>query len=133
SRDSAGAQLALQLAAVRLVLTQGAIDVFVALAGGIAPESLAAATGTVYHPPASAQAADMGTLSDDGLTVHLVAGALGNLLEDVDLVLSQGGAGTATQQAVSMGLPVVSTADPDDRPKRQRDDRALLGPSWIPA
>src|SRR5690606_12651408 len=54
SRDSAGAQLALQLAAVRLVLTQGAIDVFVALAGGIAPESLAAATGTVYHPPASA-------------------------------------------------------------------------------
>jgi uncharacterized protein (TIGR03492 family) len=56
-------------------------------------------------------------------------GAVGNLIEGTDVVLSQ--AGTATIQAIGLGRPVITFNAVSDRPKRVRDEQRLFGDAWI--
>jgi uncharacterized protein (TIGR03492 family) len=74
----------------------------------------------------SVEAADMGTLVDDHLTIHMAkGGALGNLVEGSDLVLSQ--AGTATIQSLGLGKPAITFVNPRDRRSRFTDEQMLFG------
>lgn len=125
SRANTPANLAMQVSALERVPRAGSADIFVALATGIDPADLADATGFTWHPPYGQSSTDAGDLVGKGLTLHLVTGAMGNVLEAADLVLAQ--AGTATQQALGLGKPVVSYNDPANRPKRMADEQALMG------
>jgi uncharacterized protein (TIGR03492 family) len=79
--------------------------------------------------PSTNEAADLGMLMGEGLMVHLATGVAGNLIEAADLVLSQ--AGTATQQALGMGKPVITFNRADNRKKRMADEQALMGEARI--
>ncbi len=125
SREWTGESLALQIAALTKLPTDVAPDVFLALAGGIDPEDLADRTGFVFAPPESGEKSDAGTLSGQGLTLHLARGVAGTLIEKTDLVLSQ--AGTGTQQALGLGKPVITFNRAGNRAKRMRDEQALMG------
>ncbi|MHB1111527.1 MAG: hypothetical protein ACYCZU_14580 [Devosia sp.] len=125
SRDRTAANFALQIAALAEVPDALRPDVFVAVAEGIEPQSLAGAAGLQFHPPTGQEQADLGTLTGRGLTVHLTRGALGNLLAASGLLLSQ--AGTATIQALGSGKPVITFTRPTDRMKRFREENLLFG------
>jgi len=125
SREQTAENFALQIAALAGLPEPSRPDVFVAVADGIAIDSLARAAGLQFSPPASAEAADLGTLSGRGLAVHLARGAFGNLLAASDLVLSQ--AGTATIQALGSGKPVITFTRPADRMKRFLEENRLFG------
>jgi uncharacterized protein (TIGR03492 family) len=125
SRQWVEESFARQVEALRRLPEASRPDLFLALAGGIPAEALGRAAGLAHSPPASGEAADRGTLSDGTLTVHVAQGALGNLVEASDLVLSQ--AGTATIQALGLGRPVVTFVTPRDRPSRVRDENAQFG------
>ncbi|KFL27679.1 hypothetical protein JP74_06265 [Devosia sp. 17-2-E-8] len=127
SRATTGESLALQVDALRQLPPDLRPDIFVAVAGGIDPTTLAQATGLTHQPPTSGETADLGTLLGDGLTLHLATGVTGNLIEASDVVLSQ--AGTATQQALGLGRPVITFDRPDNRRKRMADEQALMGES----
>ncbi|RDE10641.1 hypothetical protein [Pelagibacterium lacus] len=127
SRANTPANLSMQVAALEQVEGAGEAGIHVALATGIAPGDLAAATGLAWHPPEKTSSSDMGALVGKGLTLRLVAGAMGNVLQAADFVLAQ--AGTATQQALGLGKPVITYNDPANRPKRMADEQALMGES----
>lgn len=125
SRQWVGESFALQVEALRSLADDDRPDVFLALAGGVEPAELARESGMTYRPGSGREADDRGVLGDDALTVHVAQGALGNLLEASDLVLSQ--AGTATIQALGSGRPVITFITARDRPSRVRDESALFG------
>jgi uncharacterized protein (TIGR03492 family) len=125
SRQLVGESFALQVAALRKLPPEAVPDIFLAVAGTISPAALADAAGLTLAGPASGEAADIGTLSDGNLTIHMARGAFGNLLEASDLVLSQ--AGTATIQALGTGRPAITFINPRDRGSRVRDENALSG------
>jgi len=125
SRADAVESFARQVAALRRLPPDLLPDIFVALAGGVAPVALAEAAALRHTGPLTGDAADMGTLRDDRLTLHLARGATGNLLHAADIVLSQ--AGTATVQAVGLGKPVITFRDPRERQSRFRAESALFG------
>ena len=115
SRAETAANFALQIEAVRRLPKELAPDVFLALAPGIDPAPLAAAAGLASDPD---------TMRGD-ITVHVVRGMLGDLVDASDVVLSQ--AGTATVQTLGLGKPVISFTRPNDRMSRHRDETALFG------
>jgi uncharacterized protein (TIGR03492 family) len=119
SRAETAANFALQLEALRRLPQNLMPDVFLALAPGLDPQPLAHAAGFSV-------AGD--TLIGD-VTVHVVQGALGDLVAASDVVLSQ--AGTATVQTVGLGKPVLSFTRPTDRMSRHRDESRLFGDSRI--
>lgn len=129
SRQSTLENFALQVAALRRLPPDLTPDVFLAAAGSIPAEAFAQSAGLRFAGPMSGEAADLGTLSDDALTVHVAGGAAGNLIAASDVVLSQ--AGTATIQALGLGKPVISFTSPRDRPSRTRDESALFGAARV--
>jgi uncharacterized protein (TIGR03492 family) len=129
SRATTAYSLKMQVDALKLLPPQLVPDVFVAIAKGIDPQRLATATGLTYKSGDSNESADRGTLTGKGLTLHLAHGVLGNLIEVSDVVLSQ--AGTATQQALGLGTPVITFNRADNRAKRMADEQALMGEARI--
>jgi uncharacterized protein (TIGR03492 family) len=119
SREATAENFALQVAALRKVPETLRPDVFLALAGGVAPEALADASGLTWT--------GLGFTGD--LTVHAARGALGDLVENSDVVLSQ--AGTATIQSIGLGRPVISFIRPGDRMRRHDDESRLFGESRL--
>ena len=130
SRALTGESFALQIGALKRVPAETRPDVFVAVAGSVSVEDLAKAAGLTRVPMLSSEPDDLGTLSGDGLTVHLARGrAMGNLLAVSDVVLSQ--AGTASIQALGLGKPVITFANPRDRRSRFEDEQRLFGPARV--
>ena len=125
SREWTGESLNLQVEALIRLPTHLTPDVFLALAGGIDPKMLAAETGLSFVPPTGDETSDAGMLTGKELEIHLARGVVGNLIEGSDLVLSQ--AGTGTQQALGLGKPVITFNRASNRPKRMRDEQALMG------
>lgn len=115
SRDKTAANFALQVEALLRLPVELRPDVFLALAGGVDPEDLAKAAGLRW--------AGDGFTGD--LDVHVARGALGDLVEQTDLVLSQ--AGTATIQSLGLGTPVISFTRPGDRMQRHADESRAFG------
>ena len=115
SRDLTAANFALMVEALRRVPAELEPDVFLALAGGVDPEELAQVAGLTWT--------GLGFTGD--LTVHAARGALGNFVENSDVVLSQ--AGTATIQSLGLGRPVITFVRPGDRMKRHLDENRLFG------
>ncbi|WP_127144784.1 hypothetical protein [Pelagibacterium montanilacus] len=125
SRAGTAEAMAIQIAAIER-LRRTDLDLFAALAPGIEPDQIASATGLDHRPPFRPRGCDLGVLMGrGGLIVHLTRGAVGNVLEASDVVLSQ--AGTATQQALGLGKPVISMRSPGTRAKRVTDEAALMG------
>ena len=129
SRQTTADSLAMQIGALTLLSDEWAPDIFVAVATGIDPKDLAKATGLTYRAGTGQQHADLGMLEGQGLQLHLAHGVLGNLIEGSDLILSQ--AGTATQQALGLGKPVITFNRADNRAKRMRDEQSLMGEARI--
>lgn len=130
SRALTGESFALQIGALKRVPAETRPDVFVAVAGSVSVEDLAKAAGLTRVPMLSSEPDDLGTLSGDGLTVHLARGrAMGNLLAVSDVVLSQ--AGTASIQALGLGKPVITFANSRDRRSRFEDEQRLFGPARV--
>ncbi len=105
----------MQVAALRGLPDALRPDVFLALAASLDPQELARAANLEWT----------GERFTGDVTIHAARGALGDVLDASDLVLSQ--AGTATVQAIGMGRPVISVSRPKDRPKRIRDESRLFG------
>jgi uncharacterized protein (TIGR03492 family) len=130
SRQLTAESFSLQVAALRTISPVLRPDIFVAVAGGVAVEDLARAAGLERIGLLSSEANDLGTLGDDGLVLHLARGsALGTLLDQSDIVLSQ--AGTATVQALGLGKPVITFINPRDRRSRFKDEQQLFGEARI--
>jgi uncharacterized protein (TIGR03492 family) len=119
SRDLTAPNFALMVDALRRVPANLQPDIFLALAGGVDPEDLAMAANLNWT--------GLGFTGD--LTIHAARGALGNLAENSDVVLSQ--AGTATIQALGLGKPVITFIRPGDRMKRHLDENKLFGDSRL--
>lgn len=130
SRALTGESFALQIAALRRVSQDRRPDIFLAVAGSVSVEDLARAAGLTRVPMLSSEPDDLGTLSGDGITVHMARGrAMGNLLAVSDVVMSQ--AGTASIQALGLGKPVITFVNPRDRRSRFEDEQRLFGPARI--
>jgi len=126
SRALTAESFTLQIAALRTLPDELRPDVFLAVAGSVNVDELAKQTGLRRTSMLSAEAADMGALADDHLTIHMAkGGALGNLVEGSDLVLSQ--AGTATIQSLGLGKPAITFVNPRDRRSRFTDEQMLFG------
>lgn len=115
SRGETAANFALQVDAIRRLPEALRPDVFLALAAGVDAAELAQAAGLTWD----------GAAMRGDLVVQVACGALGDLVEGSDLVLSQ--AGTATIQSLGLGRPVISFTRPGDRMKRHRDESRLFG------
>ncbi|MGV8832397.1 MAG: hypothetical protein ACOH2N_10510 [Devosia sp.] len=126
SRALTAESFELQIDALRSLPAEQRPDVFVAVAGGINIDDLAKLTGLRRTHMLSAESDDLGELTDGKLRVHLArGGAMGNLLDASDLVLSQ--AGTATVQALGLGKPAITFVNPRDRRSRFVDEQKLFG------
>lgn len=126
SRALTAESFALQVAALRTIPEELRPDVFLAVAGSVNVDDLAKRTVLRRTSMLSVEAADLGELADDNLTIHMAkGGALGNLVEGSDLVLSQ--AGTATIQSLGMGKPAITFVNPRDRRSRFTDEQMLFG------
>jgi uncharacterized protein (TIGR03492 family) len=119
SRDLTAANFALMADGLRHLPAEVQPDIFLALAGGIDPEDLARAASLTWT--------GLGFTGD--LTIHAARGALGNLVANSDVVLSQ--AGTATIQSLGLGRPVITFVRPGDRMKRHLDENKLFGESRL--
>ena len=117
SRDQTAVNFALQVEALLRLPAELRPDVFLGLAAGIDPAELARAAGLIW---------DGRDFSGD-LTVHVAQHALGNLVDNSDVVLSQ--AGTATIQSLGLGRPVITFIREGDRMKRHEDENRLFGDS----
>ncbi|MEP7240144.1 MAG: hypothetical protein ABI697_04595 [Devosia sp.] len=96
-------------------------DLFLAVASAIGAQPLAEASGLALVPGAG-----LGRLIGRGLDIALVPGdAMGDALDQSDLVLSQ--AGTATVQAIGLGRPAITFQNADDRASRFADENRLFG------
>lgn len=141
SRSTAAKNLSIQLEAVARLAPARRPDIFVAVAPGLEPETFIGAKGAQYLssaqyvPSKNQDTADLGALRGEWGTAFLArgaagrAGVLGNLLSAADVVLSQ--AGTATQQALGLGKPVIAIRFDNDRPKRIADEQALMGEARV--
>jgi uncharacterized protein (TIGR03492 family) len=129
SRHLVGESFGLQIAALRRLEPEILPDIFLAVAGPVSPSVLAEAAGLRLTGPMTGEPGDLGTLSDDTITVHMARGAIGNLLDASDLVLSQ--AGTATIQSLGLGKPAITFINPRDRGSRVRDENALFGEARV--
>ncbi|MHA6298417.1 hypothetical protein [Devosia sp. CAU 1758] len=130
SRALTGESFALQINALRRVPVEHRPDIFLAVAGNVSVEDLAKAAGLARMPLLSSEPDDLGTLSGDGLVVHMARGrAMGNLLDVSDIVLSQ--AGTASIQALGLGKPVITFVNQRDRRSRFEDEQKLFGPARV--
>ena len=130
SRALTGESFALQVAALRRLAPELQPDVFLAVAGGVKVDDLARGTGMHRTTMLSVESDDLGALSDGTLTIHMARGrAMGNLLATSDLVLSQ--AGTATVQALGLGIPAITFINPRDRRSRFRDEQTLFGAARV--
>lgn len=130
SRALTAESFALQVAALRKLEASLRPDVFLAVAGGVKVEELGKAAGLRRTATLSAESDDLGELSDGALTIHMArGGAMGNLLAESDLVLSQ--AGTATVQALGLGIPAVTFVNARDRRSRFRDEQTLFGDARV--
>ena len=130
SRALTGESFALQVAALRRLAPELQPDVFLAVAGGVKVDDLARGTGMHRTTMLSVESDDLGALSDGTLTIHMARGrAMGNLLGTSDLVLSQ--AGTATVQALGLGIPAITFINPRDRRSRFRDEQTLFGAARV--
>jgi uncharacterized protein (TIGR03492 family) len=125
SRQFTAESFALQIAALRALPDEQLPDIFLAVAGSVSIDDLARAAKLNRSGPLTGETGDLSTLRDDRLTVYMARGALGNLIEASDVVLSQ--AGTATIQALGLGRPVVTFRTFRDRRSRFRDEQALFG------
>lgn len=129
SRDTIAENLAVQLKAISMMPDDIQVDLFMALAGGVDPSELAKQLDMEYAAPKNDDGVDAGAFVGEGMKVYLSRGALGNLVEGSDVVLSQ--AGTATQQALGLGKPVITYNRADNRAKRMADEQALMGEARI--
>jgi len=130
SRALTAESFELQIDALRSLPEAQRPDVFLAVAGGINIDELARKTGLRRTHMLSAESDDLGVLSDGSLSVHMArGGAMGNLLDASDLVLSQ--AGTATVQALGLGRPAITFMNPRDRRSRFNDEQKLFGEARI--
>lgn len=121
---------ALQIAALRALPPEETPDIFLAVAGSTSIDDLARAAGLHRSGLLTGQSADLSTLRDGQLTIHMARGsALGNLIAASDLVMSQ--AETATVQAVGLWRPVISFRTFRDRGSKFRDEQGLFGLSRI--
>ncbi|WP_193336771.1 glycosyltransferase family protein [Devosia beringensis] len=126
SRALTSESFELQIDALRTLPEAERPDIFLAVAGGINIDDLAKKTGLRRTHMLSVEPDDLGELTDGTLTVHMArGGAMGNLLEASDVVLSQ--AGTATVQALGLGRPVITFVNPRDRRSRFSDEQKLFG------
>ena len=126
SRALTAESFSLQIAALRLIPEEQRPDIFVAVAGSVSVEDLAKAASLRRTALLSAEADDLGELSDGHLTVHMARGvAMGNLIAASDVVLSQ--AGTATIQSLGLGRPAITFMNPRDRRSRFNDEQNLFG------
>ena len=119
SRDLTAANFALMVEAILRLPAELQPDVFLALAGGVDPLALAKAAGLSWD----------GARFTGDLTVHVAQSALGTLVDNSDVVLSQ--AGTATIQSLGLGRPVITFIRPGDRMKRHLDENRLFGDSRL--
>lgn len=117
SREQTADNFALQVEAIRRLPEPLKPDVFLALADGIDPAGLATAAGLTWT----------GLNFTGDMVIHTARGALGDLVEASDVVLSQ--AGTATIQSLGLGRPVVTFVRDTDRSKRFTDENRLFGES----
>lgn len=126
SRALTAESFALQVEALRTLPADLRPDVFLAVAGSANVEELAKKAGLTRTSMLSAEASDLGELSDGDLTIRMArGGAMGNLLAASDVVLSQ--AGTATVQALGLGKPAITFINPRDRRSRFTDEQMLFG------
>ncbi len=126
SRALTSESFTLQVEAIRGLPAELRPDVFLAVAGSVSVDDLARAGGLTRTSMLSAEPGDIGQLTDGEFTIHMVRGsAMGNLLEESDLVLSQ--AGTATVQALGLGRPVITFINPRDRRSRFEDEQRMFG------
>src|SRR5690606_36481806 len=130
SRALTGESFALQVTALRRIPEENRPDIFMAVAGSVSVEELARAAGLTRVPLLSTEPDDLGPLSGEGITIHMARGrAMGNLLDVSDIVLSQ--AGTASVQALGLGKPVITFANPRDRRSRFEDEQRLFGEARV--
>jgi len=130
SRALTGESFALQVEALRLLPDELIPDIFLAVAGGVDADDLARHAGLGRTLHLTGERHDLGSLTDGRITVHMArGGALGNLLAASDIVLSQ--AGTATVQALGLGIPAVTFINPRDRRSRFRDEQGLFGEARV--
>jgi uncharacterized protein (TIGR03492 family) len=130
SRAFTAESFALQVAALRMLPADLRPDIFLAIAGSISVDDLAREARLERTPMLSAEAADLGELSDGQLTIHMARGrAMGNLLAVSDVAMSQ--AGTATVQALGMGRPAITFINPRDRRSRFADEQMLFGDARV--
>lgn len=130
SRALTGESFSLQIEALKRVPEERRPDIFLAVAGSVSAEDLARAAGLTRLPMLSSEPDDLGTLSGNGLTVHMARGrAMGNLLEVSDVVMSQ--AGTASIQSLGLGKPVITFMNARDRRSRFEDEQRLFGPARV--
>jgi len=115
SRAETAANFAVQAAALRKIAEDERPDIFLALAGGVGLEPLAQAAGLTV---------DGDRLVGD-LLIHTARGAMRNMVEASDLVLSQ--AGTATIQSLGLGVPAITFTRRSDRMKRFLEENRLFG------
>lgn len=117
SRDQTTLNFALQVEALVRLPAELRPDVFLGLAAGIDPGALAHAAGLTWD----------GAKFTGDLTIHVASNALGDLVDNSDVVLSQ--AGTATIQSLGLGRPVITFVRDADRMKRFTDENRLFGDS----
>lgn len=129
SRTGTPQAFALQIDALEMIAKRANVIGVAAIADGIDIAALAQAGGLAYSPLPASHTHDMGHLSGRGIRIELYRGATGNVIEASDVVLSQ--AGTATQQALGLGKPVITFFPPEHRKKRMDDEQALMGESRL--
>jgi uncharacterized protein (TIGR03492 family) len=130
SRALTAESFALQVEALRRLPDEIMPDVFVAVAGGVDADDLARQAGLRRTLRLTSERGDLGELTDGRIIVHVARGsAMGNLLTASDIVLSQ--AGTATVQALGLGIPAVTFINPRDRRSRFRDEQGLFGDARV--
>lgn len=124
SRAGAPTAFVLQAEALKAIARERDIVAHLAVADGVSTADLARASGLPFESAAH-DGALLGRLCGPGFDVVLIKGATGNVIAASDIVLSQ--AGTATQQALGLGKPVITYFPPEHRSKRMRDEQALMG------
>lgn len=130
SRGRTAENFARQVAGLRQLDPALLPDIFLAVAGDVEVDALAKAAGLSRTAMLGADGDDLGTLSDGTITVNMLRGrAMGNGLEQSDVVLSQ--AGTATVQALGLGRPVIVLTNAQDRQSRFLDEQALFGEARV--
>ncbi len=115
SRDQTVENFALQVETLRRLPQSDRPDIFLALAGAATPDDLAAAARLTVD----------GDRMTGDVTIHFARRAMRDMVEASDLVLSQ--AGTATIQALGLGVPAITFTRRGDRMKRYIEENRLFG------